>query len=128
MGKQLLAEIRLLGYTGSLTHLQRLLNSWRRAHFAVATVEPVPAAAAVSAGYNRSAVPPIVAAALCTKPRGLLAEAQVAKVDRPKKTSSDFATMQQLAMRLRGLLKGRDTQTLEKWLSVATNSGIHGMR
>jgi hypothetical protein len=27
MGKQLLAEIRPLGYTGSLTHLQRLLNS-----------------------------------------------------------------------------------------------------
>ena len=88
----------------------------------------MPSVAAVSAGCNASDVPPIVAAAVCIKPRGLLAEAQVAKVDRPKKTSSDFATMQQLAMRLRGLLKGRDTQTLEKWLSVATNSGIHGMR
>ena len=128
MGKQLLAEIRLLGYIGSLTHLQRLLNSWRRAHFTAATGAPVPAAAAVSAGYNASAVPPIVAAALCIKPRGLLTEAQVAKVDRLKETSSDFATMRQLAMRFRGLLKGRDTQPLEKWLSDATDSGIHGMR
>jgi hypothetical protein len=120
--------MRLLGYTGTLTHLQRLLNSWRRAHFAVATGEPVPSAAAVSAGYNASDVPPIVAAAVCIKPRGLRAEAQVAKVDRLKKISSDFATMHQLAMRFRGLLKGRDTQPLEKWLSDATNSGIHGMR
>jgi hypothetical protein len=32
MGKQLLAEIRTLRYTGSLTHLQRLLNGWRRTH------------------------------------------------------------------------------------------------
>jgi hypothetical protein len=32
MGKQLLAEIRTLRYTGSLTDLQRLLNGWRRTH------------------------------------------------------------------------------------------------
>ena len=30
MGRQLLAEIRPLGYTRSVTHLQRLLNSWRK--------------------------------------------------------------------------------------------------
>ncbi|MGI4957673.1 MAG: hypothetical protein ACRYGI_08765, partial [Janthinobacterium lividum] len=29
MGRELLAEIQTLGYTGSLTHLQRLLNRWR---------------------------------------------------------------------------------------------------
>ena len=42
MGRQLLAEIRPLGYTGSLTHLQRLLNGWRRAHFAAVLSASVP--------------------------------------------------------------------------------------
>ncbi|MGI4744849.1 MAG: hypothetical protein ACRYGI_20350 [Janthinobacterium lividum] len=42
MGRQLLAEIRPLGYTGSLTHLQRLLNTWRQAHFATVLTAPVP--------------------------------------------------------------------------------------
>src|SRR5271169_284766 len=69
MGRQLLAEIRPLGYTGSLTHLQRLLNSWRRAHFAAAIGVPVPAAAAAPSEPATHIVPPIVAAALCIKPR-----------------------------------------------------------
>ena len=42
MGRQLLEEIRGLGYTGSLTHLQRLLNGWRRAHFAAVFTAPAP--------------------------------------------------------------------------------------
>jgi hypothetical protein len=46
MGKQLLAEIRLLGYTGSLTHLQRRPNSWLRAHFVAAIGVGVPVATA----------------------------------------------------------------------------------
>ena len=74
------------------------------------------------------AVPPIVAAALCIKPRGLLTEAQAAKVDRLKEQSSDFATTRQLAMRFRGILKGSDTELLDRWLSEAASSGIHGMR
>ena len=69
MGKQLLAEIRPLGYTGSLTHLQRLLNCWRRAHFAAAIGTPAPVALQ---DFVAPAAPPIVAAALCIKPRGLL--------------------------------------------------------
>ena len=73
-------------------------------------------------------VPPIVAAALCIKPRGLLTEAQAAKVDRLKEISSDFATMRQLAMRFRGLLKGSNPEPLDGWLSEAASSGIHGMR
>ena len=93
IGQQLLAEIRPLGYTGSLTHLQRLLSSWRRAHFAAAVGMPAPQAAFVQQDATALAVPPIVAAALCIKPRGLLTEAQAEKVDRLKETSSDFATM-----------------------------------
>jgi transposase len=127
MGKALLAEIRPLGYTGSLTHLQRLLNGWRRAHFAAATGMPAPQAAVALQNLVAPAVPPIVAAALCIKPRGLLTEAQAAKVDQLKETSSDFASMRQLAMRFRGLLKGSDPEPLDRWLSDAANSGIHGM-
>jgi putative transposase len=63
------------------------------------------AAPSASATYT---VPPIVAAALCIKPRGLLTEAQAAKVDRLKETSSALGMMRQLAMRFRGLLKGGD--------------------
>ena len=125
MGKQLLAEIRPLGYTGSLTHLQRLLNGWRRAHFAAATGTPAPVALQ---HLLMPTVPPIVAAALCIKPRGLLTEAQAVKVDQLKEISSDFATMGQLAMRFRGLLKGSDPEPLDEWLREAANSGIHGMR
>ncbi len=71
--------------------------------------------------------PPIVAAAMCIKPRGLLTEAQAVKVDQLKEISSDFAIMRQFAMRFRGLLKGSDPEPLDEWLREATNSGIHGM-
>ena len=128
MGKQLLTEIRPLGYTGSLTHLQRLLNGWRRAHFAAAIGMPAPQAPVALQELAAPTVPPIVAAALCIKPRGLLTEAQAAKVDRLKEISSDFATMRQLAMRFRGLLKGSNPEPLDGWLSEAASSGIHGMR
>jgi hypothetical protein len=128
MGKQLLAEIRPLGYTGSLTHLQRLLNSWRRAHFAAAIGVPMPEATAAPSASATYTVPPIVAAALCIKPRGLLTEAQAAKVNRLKETSSAFGMMRQLAMRFRGLLKGSDIEPLDAWLNDAASSGSHGMR
>ena len=128
MGKQLLAEIRPLGYTGSLTHLQRLLNGWRRAHFAAAIGMPPPQAAAALQAPAAPTVSPIVAAALCIKPRGLLTETQAAKVDRLKEISSEFATMRRLAMRFRGLLKGSDPELLDGWLSDAASSGVHGIR
>lgn len=74
------------------------------------------------------AVPPIVAAALCIKPRGQLSEAQAAKVDTLKATSTEFATMRQLATRFRGLLRSDDEEPLEAWLNDAARSGIHCIR
>jgi hypothetical protein len=50
-------------------------------------------------------VPPIVASALCIRPRGLLTAAQLEKVDILKATSTEFAAMRALAMRFRGLLR-----------------------
>jgi hypothetical protein len=49
-------------------------------------------------------VSPIVAVALCIKPRGLLTADQATKVDTMKKDWPEFATMRGLAMRFRGLL------------------------
>ena len=77
MGRQLLAEIRPLGYTGSLTHLQRFLNSWRQTHFAAVLAAPAPEGVVLPDGAAVSPVPPIVASALCIKPRGLLTAAQL---------------------------------------------------
>lgn len=79
MGRWLLAEIRPLGYTGSLTHLQRLLNSWRRAHFTAVLAASPPEYAITPTGTQWPPMPPIVAAALCIKPRGLLTAAQAEK-------------------------------------------------
>lgn len=73
-------------------------------------------------------ISPIVAAALCIKPRGLLTEPQAVKVDAFKATSAEFATMRRLAMRLRGILRGADVQKLDVWLDDADRSGLYGIR
>ena len=128
MGRRLLAEIRPLGYTGSLTHLQRRLNSWRRAHFAAVLTAPAPEYALLSDIAAVPLLPPIVASALCIKLRGLLTAAQLEKVDTLKATSAEFAAMHALAMRFRGLLRGGDIEQLNSWMSDASSSGIHAMR
>jgi hypothetical protein len=79
-------------------------------------------------GAAISHVPPIVASALCIKPRGLLTAAQLEKVDTLKATITEFATMRGLAMRFRGLLRGGTIELLDTWLSDAVSSGIHAMR
>jgi Transposase len=128
MGRQLLAEVRTLGYTGSLTHLQRLLNGWRRAHFAAVLSASVPQCPVLPDGAAISIVPPIVVSALCIKPRGLLTSAQAEMVDELKVASTEFAVMRALAMRFRGLLRGGDIELLDTWLSDAVSSGVHAMR
>jgi len=124
----LLAEIRPLGYAGSLTHLQRLLNKWRQAHFA-ATVGSLPSKIPDAINDAASQVAsPIVAAALCIKPRGLLTERQAEKVDMLKAASAEFRSMRQLVMRFRGILQSGDAGKLEVWLHDAQRSGIHSIR
>jgi hypothetical protein len=58
-GRHLLPEIKRLGYTGSLSHLQRLLSKWR--HAGPTTTTPTPAASEIPA----SAAPTIPAARRC---------------------------------------------------------------
>jgi transposase len=129
MGRDLLVELRPLGYTGSLTKLQRFLNPWRRAQFLAMAGLPAPHPAAPrNEPLAHRAVPPITAAALCIKPRGQLTEEQAAKVDVLKATSAEFASMRGLAMRFRGILKGADPAKLDPWLDDALGSRIHCMR
>jgi len=127
-GRQLLAEIKLLGYAGSLTHLQRLLSRWRRAHFAAAAPAAGSDAAPALATRMAPALSPIFAAVLCIKPRRQLTPRQAETVDTMKVTSADFAAMRQLAMQFRGILRGHDAGKLDGWLQDAAQSGIHGMR
>jgi hypothetical protein len=127
-GRALLLEIRDLGYTGSLSHLGRLLADWRRAGRPV-TVDAATAATPILVDpLTGHLVSPIVAAALCVKPRGLLTQAQAAKVDAFKAISPAFATMRALAMRFRGILRGGDVEKLTVWLHDADRSALYGIR
>jgi hypothetical protein len=126
-GRALLLEIRDLGYTGSLSHLGRPLADWRRAGRSV-TVDAATAATPILVDrLTRHLVSPIVAAALCVKPRGLLTQAQGAKVDAFTPISPAFATMCALAMRFRGILRGGDVEKLTVWLHDADRSALYGI-
>jgi hypothetical protein len=109
-GRRLLTEIRQQGYTGSLSHLHRLLNQWRGAGSAVlaqkSTVNDT------SLMPTPRIVPPIAASILCIKPRGQLSRQEVMKVESLKETSPSFVVMRQLAMRFRGILRGGDPSKL----------------
>src|SRR5208283_5133854 len=102
-GRNLLPEIKCLGYTGSLSHLERLLSQWRRAGRPAGLDGPAAKTAMLSDPSTGNLISPIAAAALCIKPRGLLTEPQAARVDAFKATSVEFATMRSLAMRFRGM-------------------------
>ncbi len=127
-GRDLLPEIKCLGYTGSLTHLERLLSQWRRAGRPAGIDGPTAKTAVLRDPSTGNLISPIVAAALCIKPRGLLTEPQAAKVDAFKASSVDFAAMRRLAMRFRGILRGADVQKLDQWLHDADRAWLYGIR
>ena len=126
-GRHLLPEIQKLGYTGSLTHLERLLSHWRRTaprpslqELSTDAEDPVPS--------SPSPIPPKAASFLCMKPRGLLTEEEAQKVMQLKRSDPAFATMRQLAMQFRGILHGRNPAKLDAWLDDAHRSGLYGLR
>src|SRR5271157_2034470 len=136
-GRELLHEIKLRGYTGSFSHLERLLAKWRSARgsevvtlpaaptlFTEPPVATAPRAVDPATGWLIS---PIVAAALCIKPRGLLTPNQAAKIGALKIASPDFTAMRQLAMRFRGILRSKDLQKFDVWLNDAQQSGIYAI-
>lgn len=136
-GRDLFDEIKQRGYIGSFSNLERLLASWRRTDKASNSVAR--SSASAPAPFKLSAartldpatghvISPVVAAALCMKPRGILTPDQARKVDVLKQASPDFAAMRRLAMRFRAIFRSRDVSKLEGWVDDAQDSGILGMR
>ena len=73
-------------------------------------------------------ISPIIAAALCVKPRGLLTNNQSVKVAALKSEWREFTTMRGLAMRFRGILRSKNVAKLGVWLTDAHQSGLYAMQ
>ncbi len=69
-------------------------------------------------------ISPVVAAALCLKPRSMLTISQARRVDALKQSSPEFVSMRSLAMRFRGIFRSRDPGKLDSWIDDAVNSGL----
>jgi hypothetical protein len=93
----------------------------------VQPVLPAPGAPSIDPATGRL-ISPIVAAALCVKPRRSLSGAQAAKVDVLKGECPDFSAMRRLATRFRGILRSKNAGKLGVWLKGARHSGLYAMR
>lgn len=127
-GRHLFHDIRRRGYTDSFSNLERLLATWRRAErpeqikdesdTAPARIGPADRTydnAPIRDPQTGHLISPVVAAALCIKPRGALTSNQARKADALKQGSYTFAALRSFSMRFRGLFRGRDSTKLEGW-------------
>ena len=134
--RHLFADIRHRGYLGSYSHLARFLAPWRNNGpsqggddgSSTDQEAPAPLPLHVMDPMTGRRISPLVAAALCIKPRRQMTTRQIVNVDALKAASADFTTMRCLAMRFRGLLRGGTAEKLDSWLSDARRSGIYGMQ
>jgi len=125
-GRGLFAEIKGLGYTGCFSYLARFLSPWRRQGQPIPSAQTLTCEAPVAApgAISRPAMSPLVAAALCIKPRPLLTARQAQEVDALKRFSPVFAEMRRFAMRFRGVLRSGTVKKLDRWIKDARRSGI----
>jgi Transposase len=146
-GRRLFGEILQRGYSGSYSHLARLLAPWREVAIApklsksgapltlnsaklpvpVFNQPPASASTPTLDPTTGRKISPLMAAALCVKPRGQMTPQQIASVDALKIASAEFTIMRQLAMRFRGLLMGSSIEKLDVWLQDAQLSGVYAM-
>jgi transposase len=125
-GNALLPLIQQRGYEGSLSNLQRLLAGWRRAEKQEQEgpirehqiLEPV------RDPETGHAISPVIATALCIKPRRKLTLEQARKVEALKAGSPAFTTMRRLAMRFNGILRGRKADPLPAWIGNTIKTGL----
>ena len=124
-GRHLFHDVKQRGYTGSFANLERLLAAWRRAE---READDAPSTAlkleSVRDPETGHAISPVVAAALCIKPRGQLTDRQARKVDALKHESEAFAEMRRLAMRFNGILRGKRSAPLDAWIDDAIDSEL----
>jgi hypothetical protein len=103
VGRRLFQDVKRRGYTGSFSHLERLLSAWRRADRPATCQrkEPIEEARPIdpATGWQIS---PVGAAALCMKPTPMLTPSQTAKVAALKEASPSFLVMRRLAMAVPG--------------------------
>lgn len=129
-GRHLLSEIRRYGYTGSFSHLARFLAPWRSTQMSDLEIQQRfqsnPGTVMDIATGRR--ISPLIAAALCVKPRSQMTPQQVVNLDALKDQSKEFKVMRHLGMQFRALLRGGTVEALDAWLLDARSSGIHGMR
>jgi transposase len=125
-GRHLFHDVKQRGYTGSFANLERLLGAWRRAEGEQA--DDIPPSAfnlePVRDPETGHAISPVVAAALCIKPRGLLTGRQARKVDALKQGCDAFAEMRRLAMRFNGILRSKKSAALDAWIDDAVDSEL----
>jgi Transposase len=131
--RHLFSDIRHRGYTGSYSHLARFLAPWRSScpsedGSSVDQEASAPVPMHVMDPMTGRRISPLVAAALCVKPRRQMTAPQIVNVDALKAASAEFITMRRLAMRFRGLLRGGNAEKLDIWLKDARQSGIYGMQ
>ena len=125
----LLREVREQGFTGCYSRLAAFVAPWRQK----VAMRPTPSAPVGTLPLDPWTgglimISPIVAAALCIKPRGVLTRRQPEKVDVLKQTLPMFACMRALAMRFRGLLRANAPDALDDWIRDAMGCGIHAMQ
>jgi transposase len=125
-GRHLFHDVKQRGYTGSFSNLERLLGAWRRSDKPATTnpPSPVPDLSPVRDPDSGHAISPVIAAALCIKPRGMLTAQQARRVDALKRGSQAFATMRSLAMRFNGILRGGRSESLDAWIDDAIDSDL----
>jgi len=125
-GRHLFHDVRQRGYTGSCANLERLLGACRRAEMEQADIVPATALnlEPVVDPETGHAISPVIAAALCIKPRGLLTDRQARKVDALKQGSDAFAEMRRLAMRFNGILRGKSSAPLDAWIDDAIETEL----
>jgi transposase len=127
LGRHLFHDIKLRGYTGSLSNLERLLGTWRRAEKPTndeKLVAKVEIAGPVRDPDTGHAISPVIAAALCMKPRGQLSIRQAKKVGALKCGSHAFVTMRNLAVRFKGILRTRNVKALDAWIDDAIETDL----
>jgi len=106
--------------------LQRLLAGWRRSEeqeqgYPIGEHQILEPVRDPETGH---AISPVIAAALCIKPRGKLTAEQASKVEALKAGSPAFTTMRRLAMRFKGILRGRKADPLSAWIDDAIETAL----